>query len=795
MGSSTLHAFLRRGGELRRAPAALAFAAMSALLLAYVVVAFAGWESDSTLVNGWLVDAFELTAGCLCVARGLTRRTGRLIPLVLGAAVISWALGDVANTIQSLNGATPPVPSVADAFYLGFFPLAYGGIVLMMRGQARRLDGSSWLDGAVAGLGAAAVCAAFAFHDIVRLTGGRALEVAVNLAYPVGDLLLLFLIAGASAMLSGRRRAPWVLLATGVAFNVAGDTFNLFGSTVGATRVGSAVNEVAWPVAVLLISIAVWLPRGRSDPRETEKPPGFLLPALGALAALAILALAGLHTTSRVAIGLAVATLLVAGARLVVSMRGLRELTQRRYRQSVTDHLTGLGNRRGLFELLERHFAEHDPLDARPRLACLYADLNHFKELNDSFGHPAGDDILRQVGERLTSALRESDVLVRLGGDEFAIIALGVDPEGAVEIAERLTAALSEPFSLEVVSPRLSASIGIAMAPDHAEDSDGLLWCADAAMYRAKSTEAPFALYEERKDFDRGGNRMRMAEELSGAIAEGSLVLHYQPQLALDASRVRTVEALVRWPHERLGLVPPLTFIPIAEEAGLMSQLTAWVLESALAQCAAWRAAGHTMSVAVNVSATNLLEVGFLDLVRERLGACSLPPEALVIELTETSIIQDFERSRAIIGELRAIGIVVSIDDFGAGFTSLAYLSNLAVGELKLDRSFITRLAPGEPARGADLVRAMIDLGHALELRVVAEGVEDEATLRKLSSFGCDLAQGYYIEAPSPAESLSCINADASPPSASPEPTHPHRRARPSRSSSGAPAPRSRSPI
>jgi diguanylate cyclase len=732
------------------------FAFMGVLLSAYVGLLIFGGPRYESLIEDWMVAGFEITLSCICLARGLVRRSGRIVALVLGAALLSWSLGDVALTAESLGGATPPTPSLADAFYLGFFPLAYVAILLFTRGETRRLNTPSWLDGAIAGLGAAAVCAAFAFHSLLQLTGGKTLEVMTNLAYPVGDLLLLFLVIGATAMLSGRRKAPWLLLATGVAVNVAGDTFNLFGASGGAARVGAIANTTAWPISILLMSMAVWLRPGAADPFARQKPTGLTLPGLAAVCGLTILVFASVHDTSRVAIGLASATLLLVGVRVALSARSLRTLTQKRYRQSVTDDLTGLSNRRYLFKTLDAYFADEQAGAAPGRtLAFLFVDLNSFKELNDSFGHPAGDEILRQVAGRLRGSLRDSDALIRLGGDEFAVVLLNADSDYATTIARRLTASLAEPFVLEAVSPSISASIGIALAPTDATDGAGLVACADIAMYRAKSGGAPFALYEHEEDFDGGGNRLRLAEELRVAIAEDQLVLHYQPLLDLASEEISTVEALIRWEHPRLGLVAPLRFLPVAEEAGLMEALTICVLEQALAQCAAWRADGRRISVAVNVSASNLLDVGFTDLIRATLERHELAPDALVLELTETSIIAEFERSKLVIEKLRDLGVVVSVDDFGAGFTSLAHLARLAVAELKLDRTFIALLSSDQADRGVQLVRATIDLGHALGLRIVAEGIEDEATLTLLSELGCDLAQGYLIDIPKPAHELA----------------------------------------
>jgi diguanylate cyclase len=734
----------------------IVYGVMGVLLAAYFAREVVGADRYSSLIDGWMVAGFELVASGLCLARGLVRRPGRAVALVLGVGLLCWSAGDVAITIEALGGATPSAPSPADALYLTFFPLAYVAVVLMMRGGTRRLATPSWLDGAVAGLGAAAICAAFAFPSLRRLAGGGSLSVATNLAYPIGDLLLLFLVVGGTAMLSGRRRGPWLLLATGVAINVVGDTSNLLASSLG--HVGTLVNAAAWPTSILLMSMAVWLGAGHASPFALQKPTGFLLPALAAAAGLAILVVGTVHHTDGVAIGLATATLVVVGVRLALSARGMRTLTRKRYHQSVTDDLTGLGNRRYLFQILDAFFADGSgaPMRGR-RLAFLFIDLNRFKELNDAFGHPAGDAILKQLGGRLKASLRESDELIRFGGDEFAVVLMDADAEYATTIARHLTESLREPFALEAVSSRISASIGIAHAPSDASDSAELMARADVAMYRAKSNGLPFVVFEHERDFEGDGNRLRLAEELRLAIERAELVLHYQPQLDLRSDEIPTVEALVRWAHPRLGLLHPLSFLPVAEEAGLMGLLTRWILAAALTQCAAWRDAGRRITVSVNISASSLLDAGFIDLVRAQLERCDLPADALILEITETSLITEFERSRRVIAELRDLGLVVSIDDFGAGFTSLAFLGSLAVGELKLDRTFITRLATGKREREVQLVRATIDLGHALGLRVVAEGVEDYATLALLSRCGCDLVQGYFIDVPQPADELTFL--------------------------------------
>ena len=450
---------------------------------------------------------------------------------------------------------------------------------------------------------------------------------------------------------------------------------------------------------------------------------------------------------------LAAAALAIAGVRFALSLTSLRRLNEERHSQAITDQLTTLGNRRALFELLEAVSEDHaagEPTAAR--VALLFVDLNRFKEVNDSFGHAVGDELLRQLGSRLNGSLRESDLVVRLGGDEFAVVLMNADTDYGTTVARRISALLEEPFQLQAVRARIGASIGIAAMPTDATDGHDVLRCADLAMYRAKLDGKSFAIYQE--EIDGHGNRMGLVEDLRVAIdthATRAVLPAADRARHTGGDRRRGARPL---DHPRLGSVPPLEFLPLAEEAELMGQLTALVLDGALAQCAAWRADGQLIAVAVNISTTNLLDPNFAAGVEARLEQHGLPPEALIVEITETTAIADFDRCKQAIEQLRDLGLIVSVDDFGAGFTSLAYLSSLAVGELKLDRSFINGLAVAAEERNLALVRSTIDLAHALGLRVVAEGVEDLASLDLLADLRCDHAQGYLISRPMPAEEI-----------------------------------------
>ncbi len=727
----------------------LAHAVLAALVFAYVGLLTVRRLGDtSTLIDGWGVNALELFAGVLCLRAMRVHGRGRRVPLLLGLGAFCWATGDIAATILAPSTLSPPSPSLADAGYLAFFPCAYAAVALYTRAESRRLGSTYLLDGAIAGLGAAAVCAAVVFPSVTDLTHRSPLGTAVTLAYPIGDVLLLLLVMGGAAITSGRR-APWLLLGVAFAINALGDTSNLLQAT--SSRVGAVLTSGAWPVSVVMVATAMWLRPRATDTVPTERPTGFVLPGLAACASVVVLLLGTLVHVHPVATAIATATLLVVVLRTALSVREFRTQTQVRHQQSRTDQLTGLGNRRCLFDVLDPYYARAP--DQRPALAFLFIDLNRFKQVNDSFGHPAGDEVLRHVAARLAQSLRPADLVVRVGGDEFGVVLVGAGADAlqAEATAARIGAHLAEPLTFGGVTAELGSSIGIALA-QNASDAATLLANADAAMYDAKLDGRPLAFYAT--DLERGSTRLRLADELSAAIDSDQLILYYQPQLDLRGDRIPAVEALVRWHHPEHGLLRPTQFLPLAAEAGLMNKLTRWVLGSALHQCAQWRTEGRSLTVSVNISVEDLLDPEFPALVAGLLRHEHLSADSLTLEITETSIIEEFDHAQAAVSRLRELGVEVAVDDFGAGFTSLAYLSELAVAELKLDRRFIVPLSGGAAGRESELVRAMIELGHALGLRVVAEGVEDDLALELLRSLGCDIIQGYAVGRPVPAAEL-----------------------------------------
>ncbi|HEV2427199.1 MAG TPA: GGDEF domain-containing protein, partial [Acidimicrobiales bacterium] len=486
--------------------------ALIAWMAGYVIsLLVRGPNSYISWLDGWAVAGVDALASIACLYRGFTRAADRRATLVLGFAMLSWSIGDALLTIESLGGRTPSVPSAADAFYILFYPVAYVATVELLNRGLGRLARPNWLDGAVAGVGAAALCATFAFHSLVHIIGGTDIATVVSLSYPIGDLLLLSLVIGGTVLLTGRFSLSWALLAGGLSVIVLGDTFNLFQGSQLATRFGADVNAAAWPSALILMSMSVWVSPRRADPLREERTTGMLLPGLASAAALAILVVATRQHVSEVAVDLGVATLLVAGARLALSARSLRDMTEERHRQANTDELTGLGNRRQLSHVLDTFFEGETERPGAPRqLAFLFVDLNHFKEINDTFGHPAGDELLRQLGPRLTAVVGHLGTVVRLGGDELGVVLMDVDESGATDVARRVVAEVEAPFRLHQINASVGASIGIAMYPGDAADSSSLMWCADVAMYRAKLGGTPYVVFDQSLDGDE--NQIRLVE-------------------------------------------------------------------------------------------------------------------------------------------------------------------------------------------------------------------------------------------------------------------------------------------
>jgi len=420
-------------------------------------------------------------------------------------------------------------------------------------------------------------------------------------------------------------------------------------------------------------------------------------------------------------------------------------------RQAFHDALTGLANRKLLVREARTRIEAAD--DANLGVALFLLDLDRFKEINDTLGHQVGDALLQLVAGRLSSVVRPEDTVARLGGDEFAIVVTDVvHARESVHLAERVRAALAEPFRHDGMSFEIEASIGVALHPDHGRDFESLLQRADVAMYVAKERNTGVEIYSS--EIDRHSTiRLGMLAELRTALEHGDLELHYQPKADLRTGDVVGVEALLRWRHPERGMVPPDEFLPLAEQTGLMRAITQFVVDEALRQLAEWWSQGLRVQAAVNVCARDLYDRDFAGFLRQRLTEHGVPPRALMVEVTEGVLMADPGRAATTLLSLADVGVGVSLDDFGTGYSSLVHLKRLPVSEVKIDRSFVMRMDVNDD--DAAIVRSIIDLASALGLRVVAEGVETQEAWDRLAVYGCDAAQGWYLAKAMPADAVT----------------------------------------
>ena len=423
----------------------------------------------------------------------------------------------------------------------------------------------------------------------------------------------------------------------------------------------------------------------------------------------------------------------------------------RRLREQATrDPLTGLPNRTSLYQRVGRVGGSVRQFGGLA--ALLLIDLDRFKEVNDTLGHDQGDALLRDVSARLNGTLRRGDTLARLGGDEFAVLLHDLPDRGAAaELALRLLDSLERPFAVGGVSVQLGASVGVALCPEHGTDVSTLVRRADVAMYDAKREQGRVRVYDATRD-PNSPERLRRLSELRTALTEGELRLHYQPKVDVAVGAVTGVEALLRWEHPQLGLLAPDEFLPLAERTGMMGDLTRWVVDEALRQARAWQEQDVEIPIAINLAAANIFDAALPDAVAERLAHHGVPGRRLTCEISEHTVMADPRRATEVLERLRALGVRLSLDDFGTGQSSLAYLKRLPLDEVKIDRAFVSGMT-GDTS-DALIVRSTIDLARDLGLEVVAEGVEEEEVLERLRALRCHEAQGFHLSRPLPPAAL-----------------------------------------
>jgi len=431
-----------------------------------------------------------------------------------------------------------------------------------------------------------------------------------------------------------------------------------------------------------------------------------------------------------------------------ISERKAQELVMRNL--ALHDALTSLPNRLLLNDRLRQAILVG--LREKRVFGLIVMDLDRFKEINDSLGHQVGDQVLQYVSLCTRACLRESDTVARMGGDEFAVLlATASSQDGAVSVAKKIIKAVSEPFEIDGRQIEIGSSLGIAMFPEHGKNPEVLLHLADVAMYKAKQSYSGYQVYS--KELGHGtDDQVALQDELRRAIAKNELLLHYQPKIDFDAGRVSGVEALVRWQHPQLGLLFPDSFIPQAEQTGLIKPLTHWVLSAALQQIEEWQKVGLALMVSVNISAINIQDPEFPEQVTNLLAMFTVTPSLLELEITESAMMSEPVRALKCIKELGAMGLQIAIDDFGTGYSSMAYLKRMLIAKIKIDKSFVMDMIANH--NDAVIVRSTVELGHNLGLKVVAEGVESREVWDSLKALGCDSAQGYYMSHPLPPSEL-----------------------------------------
>jgi diguanylate cyclase (GGDEF)-like protein len=704
----------------------------------------------NTFWDGWVQNIASALPAIPLLLRA--RRSPRLRSawLAMAAGVVLYTLADLVYLYHDQNLRPIPSPAPSDAFFLACNVAFIIGFAILSQSSFGRVHASVRLDGAIAGLAIAAFAGVVWFEPVLGVSG-RPFQAAVDLAYPVCALVLIVLLVAGLAPHRFRPNWTTTLLMTGVAFSVAGSVIFLNQSADGTYVAGTLVGET-WLVSFFIIGLTATL----RDRRRTvgarasvSSPAGIaVVPVVFGVVSLAVLASSIYRHDSSVVVLLATGALGLVICRMAVTLREVR-LSMVNYQDARTDSLTGLPNRRDFLERLEATLL-CGPGNTGD-IGVLLVDLNGFKEVNDALGHTAGDELLRVVAKRFERRLGHRGVLARLGGDEYACICPVIDEDDLVAIAHDLAETLSNPCVLDGTSVRVGASIGVALSRPNAKTNGELLRCADVAMYDAKRMHSGVSTYLPEAD-PHSRERLALIDALRGAISAQALIMHYQPVLDLNNGKMRGLEALVRWPHPSLGLLYPDSFIPLAEQNGLMPQLTRAVLDRAVGRAARLDRAGHRLGMSVNISRYDLVDEDLASYVDGVLAFHGFPPDRLTLEVTESALGGDPRRAERCVRQLRTLGVRVSIDDFGVGYSSMSQLLGLAIDELKIDKSFTLALT-SDPRAQAN-VRSTVELARALGLTLVAEGIETEEALRSLQCLGAEVGQGYLFARPLTSEQL-----------------------------------------
>ncbi|HTV10445.1 MAG TPA: EAL domain-containing protein [Acidimicrobiales bacterium] len=723
---------------------------VASLVVAYAVSTFVVRRPASgytTLWEGWVYNFAETLPAVPIFLRVWRRAELRSAWCTMGLAVLLNSVGNLVYTYHDQNLNPVPNPAPSDIFYLLDCAAFILGVALLTQAAFGRIHLSVRLDGAIAGLAVGAVVGTIWFGPLLH-GSGHPLQVAVNLAYPSSDLVLVVLLVAGLAPQRYRPGWPVAVTMAGVVWFLVGNIISMREQLSNSYVTGTPL-DVTWLIGLALIGLASSLPTRRPS---APGAPGQAIAGIGAVPVMAsvvsigvVVALMRQPHYSEALLATALGALLLVILRMSMTLRELRQSAVN-YTDARTDYLTDLPNRRAFLEGLS---ARHGR-DGVVRAGMLLIDLDGFKEVNDALGHAAGDELLQQVARRFERYLGDAGLLARLGGDEFAFACAPREAEDLEDLAEQLVGQLVAPFPLEEITVRVGASVGVVLAGAGCSAGE-LLRCADVALYEAKRAQSGVSLYRADSD-PNSRSRLELLSSLRLAITAKDLVLHYQPQVDLATGCPNGAEALVRWPHPELGLLYPDEFVPLAEQNGLVLQLTRVVMDSAVEEAARLARHGHRLQMSVNISRHDLLDESFVGYVDQVLQRHDFPAHLLTLEITETVLGDDPERAARCVQQLRAHNVKVSIDDFGVGYSSMSQLTTMGVDELKIDKSFVLKLR--EDPRMRPIVQMIVTLAEALGLAVVAEGVEDSEVMAILREDGIGTGQGYGIARPMSADQL-----------------------------------------
>jgi diguanylate cyclase (GGDEF)-like protein len=750
-------------------------AGIAALILTgFIALVYGGWVKQPALeiIDDLVLVVLSVLAAASAVwaarsSEGRARAAWMVMAVALGAFAVGemiWFYGDVVRQ-------EPPFPSIADGFFL-VFPLGVGVALLLFRNRtSRESQGRVVLDGLIMAGSLVIVFWALILRRVYETGAATRPEFALLLAYPVGDMVALTIAAVVLVSAQSGQRLTLTLLTLGLTCMALADGGFAYLSATGIYVSGSIV-DIGWVAGLLLLTLAAVAGRQATfTDRAVDESPGWAsvwLPYTPLMIALIVATaqLPGAMSSGPVLpIGLLLVITVLARQLLAVSEN--RRLLARVADRAMHDPLTGLANR-VLFQDRLTHAMENS--HAGQSMGVLILDLNHFKMVNDTLGHSAGDELLRAVAGRICDGTRAGGIVARLGGDEFAVLIHG-SAERIGRIANRIVESFDTPFVIDGHELLIRPSAGLSISDaTGAQSSDELVNQADKAMYAGKrsgavgvhaltaDTEVTEIFDQEVFDRDNriraadGAMAVRLLTELRDAIDRAELDLVYQPMFDLLTANVVGVEALLRWHHPERGLIGPDEFLPLIHKHGLMAAVTDFVITKALDDVTRWQSLAAQLPVAVNLFAPSLADLDLPDRLMRALSDRGLETTALTVEITESLFLDNLDQTQTVLKCLRQNGIRIAIDDFGSGYSALSYLRDLSIDEVKLDREFIAPIL-ADP-RAAAVVRAVIDLSHELGLRTVAEGVENAETASRLREYGCDVAQGYFFSPPLSVEDL-----------------------------------------